>query len=202
MLKAPIRKRKPQKYFPKIGQVFGKMTLVEIIPPDEIHRYTRHKCRCKCGTEKYIEVSRLYSGRVISCGCLSKQRASLLGKRNRLRDGNSTENALLNKYKYAARKRGLPFSLSKEESHNLFLGNCFYCDTPPYRTVKYESCASEFTYNGIDRIDNSIGYTAANCVSCCTTCNKSKNSMSISNFLEWVEKVYIHSIKNKGEFKP
>ena len=49
--------------------------------------------------------------------------------------------------------------------------------------------------NGIDRIDNNIGYTNENSVPCCKTCNFAKNILSESQFYLWIKKIYEHNFK-------
>lgn len=53
----------------------------------------------------------------------------------------------------------------------------------------------EFKYNGVDRVDNSIGYTDDNCVSCCKICNNSKSALDLSEWKKWIEKVYLSQFK-------
>lgn len=48
----------------------------------------------------------------------------------------------------------------------------------------------DITDNGIDRVDNSKGYTSDNCVPCCWACNNAKKNNSSSEFLAWVDGVY------------
>lgn len=48
--------------------------------------------------------------------------------------------------------------------------------------------------NGIDRIDSEVGYTKENTVPCCKYCNTAKNTMSYNEFIEWIKRVYKHSI--------
>lgn len=45
----------------------------------------------------------------------------------------------------------------------------------------------DFKYNGLDRIDNSVGYTEDNCVPCCAVCNRAKNSMGYNEFIEYLD---------------
>jgi hypothetical protein len=47
-------------------------------------------------------------------------------------------------------------------------------------------------FNGIDRVDNTKGYTLENCVPCCTRCNLAKHTMSLTAFKEWVAEVFTH----------
>ena len=55
----------------KGNDVFGKLTLIEPVPPTK----SRHKmwlCRCECGNTKVVRQEALISGRTKSCGCLAK----------------------------------------------------------------------------------------------------------------------------------
>ena len=54
-----------------------------------------------------------------------------------------------------------------------------------------KECIKEepFKYNGIDRINNSKGYTIDNCVPCCFMCNYSKNNHSLSDWKAWLERL-------------
>jgi hypothetical protein len=47
----------------------------------------------------------------------------------------------------------------------------------------------DFVYNGIDRRENSIGYTLANCVSCCGPCNMMKKVLSYAEFIERCKRI-------------
>ena len=43
--------------------------------------------------------------------------------------------------------------------------------------------------NGIDRIDNNIGYTKENSVPCCEICNKAKRDMSYNDFINYLKRI-------------
>lgn len=86
-----------------------------------------------------------------------------------------------NTYKENARKRGIDFSLAYDEFFPLTQMNCTYCDSVP--TNKISRFNNEVTYQGIDRVDNSIGYTKSNSVPCCKFCNVAKNDSSVEDFL-------------------
>lgn len=58
--------------------------------------------------------------------------------------------------------------------------------------------AFDYTYNGIDRVNNDIGYIKNNCIPCCKICNRAKNSMSYDDFLNWI-KILVKN--NKGLIK-
>jgi hypothetical protein len=42
--------------------------------------------------------------------------------------------------------------------------------------------------NGIDRVDNSIGYIKSNSVTCCSQCNFAKNDISLYEWLSYLER--------------
>ncbi len=70
-------------------------------------------------------------------------------------------------YIYNAKKRKKSFKLSEEEFNSIVTSNCFYCGKPP----------KEGEYgNGIDRINNDLGYEISNCVPCCSPCNYLKGA--------------------------
>lgn len=72
----------------------------------------------------------------------------------------------------------------------LFTSKCFYCGCSPSRTRKIKRGYGEFTYNGIDRKNSSLGYTLDNCVPCCTFCNLTKSNTSFDDFILWIRTVY------------
>jgi hypothetical protein len=53
----------------------------------------------------------------------------------------------------------------------------------PYKTGIY-------TYNGVDRVNNKLGYTVGNCVSSCIVCNVAKNDSSLEDFKKWIIRVF------------
>lgn len=91
-----------------------------------------------------------------------------------------------------AKRRNIVWGLTKDQFIQLIKNNCTYCGTEP-TTTTYKHKDS-LTHNGIDRIDNTMGYTPENSVSCCTTCNYAKNSMSMEQFREWIKRIYAHLI--------
>lgn len=57
---------------------------------------------------------------------------------------------------------------------------CYYCG---YKHNEY--------LNGLDRVDNSIGYIDNNTVSCCIDCNMMKCTYNINVFINHIRKIYI-----------
>lgn len=91
---------------------------------------------------------------------------------------NSTLNGRYRYIKYHAKKKGLPFDITKEDYAELISQGCFYCSGK----------LSQSGY-GLDRQTNSLGYTKKNCVPCCKTCNVAKNEMDVQGFKEWLLRV-------------
>ena len=92
-----------------------------------------------------------------------------------------TTNYRYKSYVDNANRRGLEFNLSLDYVDELIHTDCVYCGS-------YDNP------NGIDRIDNSIGYISGNVQSCCWKCNQAKYTMSEGEFLEHIDKIYNHSI--------
>lgn len=141
--------------------------------------------KCECGNEKIIRARSVISGRSRSCGCLIK------ATRKHLPEGEASFNVLVYTYKTNAKKRNYEFSLTNEEFRSLTKQNCFYCGIPPGTAmVRKRTFFGNYTYNGIDRVDNTKGYLLDNCVTCCSVCNYSKLDRTHKEFVEWVAKVY------------
>jgi hypothetical protein len=84
-----------------------------------------------------------------------------------------------NYYLKRAQRDGRAFELSLDEFVGLYKADCFYCGIP-------ES-------NGVDRVNNDIGYVFSNCVPCCTMCNKMKISHPKDVFLNHIQKIAKHN---------
>lgn len=82
-------------------------------------------------------------------------------------------------YKRNASVRGHEWCLSFEEFLSFWKGTCFYCGDP-IETI------------GLDRLDNSLGYTKENVVPCCSKCNIAKHKMDLKEFVEHVRKIAKH----------
>lgn len=90
---------------------------------------------------------------------------------------------LYNTYKKRAENKNLPFEITKNEFTHMINSNCYYCDAPPRQ-------CSDSIRNGIDRINNEVGYITGNSVTCCTTCNMIKRNIRHDDFLRHIEKIY------------
>ncbi len=99
------------------------------------------------------------------------------------------------RYRGSAKAKGLPFELTEEEFQVLTSANCHYCGTTPRLEICFNNKPyTTYTFNGIDRKDNSSGYTAENSVSCCHACNSCKGARSYAEFLDLVTRIYTHRL--------
>lgn len=94
---------------------------------------------------------------------------------------------MLRKYKDGAERRGLVWELSDVKFDVLVTSPCAWCGAPPGNVQR--SSTGDFTYSGIDRLDNSIGSIWWNVVPCCWTCNNKKSDDPLEQWLAWLERI-------------
>jgi hypothetical protein len=78
-------------------------------------------------------------------------------------------------YKTGASTRKYGFEISDEQADALFRSACHYCGYQPFQR-----------FNGIDRVDNKLGYVAGNVVACCAWCNRAKGRFPVESFFRWL----------------
>lgn len=155
--------------------------------------------RCSCGIEKELKYSSYMThsrGGSKSCGCY---REDVKGN-PKLPAGEAAKRRVLYSYIQHARSRGFSFDLTREDFFELIGKDCHYCGSPPsktayangmtgkrHRRATYDGCS--YTYNGVDRMDSSLGYNSKNCVTCCSTCNFAKSDKSYLEFQEWINRL-------------
>jgi hypothetical protein len=83
-------------------------------------------------------------------------------------------------YKCSATKREKEFSISKNQFEELTGNDCYICGKKN----------SNFHKNGIDRVDNNIGYIYDNCRACCGDCNFMKGCSSCDTFIDKCKQIY------------
>lgn len=178
----------PKKCSLQLGDVFNFLTVIDY---DKSKK--KYICKCICGNETRAAIWNLKNGRNKSCGCKQEYyRAKRIAKTNFA----SLKNVIYKHYKYQAKRRNYNFELSKEQFLNIISKNCAYCGKEPdmsygkYGSGTSETDYSEFKYNGIDRVDNTKGYTLDNSVACCKICNNSKSTLTKDAWLSWLKEVY------------
>ena len=169
----------------KFGTKKGKLVVISDAPDKVSPNGDKHsmlKCKCECGDETIIQNAGFRKNKYLSCGKAKCKRQI------------SDEDMILNKvykdYKASAKKRSYNFELSKKQVKELIFENCCYCGCEPANTYKNsKENNTEYKYNGIDRVNNKIGYEINNVASCCGTCNKMKMMLSQDKFIEHLRKI-------------
>ena len=150
----------------------------------------RWLCVCACGTERAVSANTLREGTTLSCGCALKT------LRKESRSPNTIEKTIFRGYRTGALSRGHVFELTLKEVEKLLYSDCTYCGDSPndikyFNTKNNGKDATHFIFtNGIDRVDNTKGYTLENCVTCCKMCNQLKSNHTLETFFEKISKIY------------
>lgn len=166
-----------------VGQKWQRLTLIELIEGKVKHGQKRRgRFQCDCGNVIEAEVRSVVSGNTGSCGCKTVRGEFFARVDNRA----TRVSRVVSAYKAAAKRRGYAWELSDERAYELLTGNCFYCEAPPAIS---DAGTTTIPINGIDRIDNTLGYIEGNVVSCCDKCNWVKNNRSVLDIAEKIDKV-------------
>lgn len=150
-------------------------------------KYPVYEGICKqCNSKVLIPARYAQEGKIKSCGCI---KVKFTAEENKKQDiTNPAFNKLYQSYKKKAEDRKLVFDLSKDIFYNLTQENCYYCNKSPYQVFK--SRKRELLFNGVDRVNNSIGYDITNVVACCGKCNMMKWNLKQEDFLNQVVNIY------------
>jgi hypothetical protein len=185
------------------GQRFDRLEVESFAGTRGRDNYRLWNCRCDCGNPTVVATRDLRRGNVKSCGCLSREGTVASGV-NRLAVGESSLNQLYGNYRRSAASRGHLFELTKGEFYQLTSSPCFYCGTEPSQPGPcVAGTHGRYTYNGIDRVDNDLGYTVFNVRPCCKVCNYAKGVLTEAQFFAWAAKVYDRLwviLEERGQF--
>lgn len=185
-------------------KVGDKFYFLEVISPPFFETYPNGKkikkllCKCVCGKEKVFRydsfVCKNELDRAKSCGCKHTYRNNFNAQKRRKPE--SVYRYVYEQYKMGSKVRDIEFKLLRDDFDELIKKNCFYCGGKPPLKQPHRGNKTYVgvptLYNGIDRIDSSIGYEKENCVPCCTRCNYMKSDMDISSFTEHILKIANH----------
>lgn len=161
------------------GQRFTRLVVLCSAGRHNSHGERLWICQCDCGNTAEVSTNSLRSGNAHSCGCYHKIRTRALFS---FSADVIRVNRVFGNYRSSARKKSHSFELSKEEVARLMDAKCHYCGESPSNSYSVPSHTIT-VYQGIDRVDNSKGYTIDNVVPCCIVCNKMKKAMGRSEFL-------------------
>lgn len=186
-----------KKYFIDLtGQKFNNLTLTTYLGKDN-SKNNVYRATCDCGGSIIVQGSDAKTGKIQSCGCkyFTKQVATA-----KARGLEGLYKQLFAGYKGAPR-RGYSFNLDYEWFKLEIVKNCHYCNSVPQNTKVHKQSYGDLIllYNGLDRVNNDIGYEPENCVPCCRSCNIAKHTYSAGHFKEMVTNIYNHYVKPKED---
>lgn len=161
------------------GQKFGDWTVGGW---KQNPKNTYWECTCVCGKIKWVLACNLVQGKSTSCGCSRK------GKLMTRATGTAFKE-LIRGYRRRATKNNMNFNFTDEEFREITQKDCYYCGLSA-KDSNIFNYRGIYQYNGIDRINSSIGYEKDNCVPCCWNCNKMKSDLTSEDFIKQIEKVY------------
>lgn len=175
--------RKTAERFNYEGKKVHHLTGIKML--DEI-KFQSHNWlwMCDCGNTTEAFSRDVCIGTRKSCGCVPVNRKTTF-----VEYGLAAFNALFRRYKREARIRGYAFELEKEDVAYLTKQNCHYCGKPPSTVSKTKNDTGDYIYNGLDRVDNKLGYYIDNVVPCCRECNYSKRDRGYFQFVDWAHKI-------------
>jgi hypothetical protein len=161
---------------------------------------TIHQICCSCGKdyEKFMTLHNKPSTKCKECNIKQSLQDSKRQDRNRNYKNENLQHldTYYKRYINNALKRKYTFEIQFEDFKELVKSPCYYCNY-----------YLETEINGIDRVDNSKGYTKENSAACCSICNRiksvyhpkffiekcqliSKNKIIDNHYLEWNEYYY------------
>lgn len=169
------------------GMKFGIMTVIRLAGRDYTAKNrSKWLVECACGTIREVRQDALKAAK--SCGCIVREK----NISRALPDNMSVKRNYYKQVQGSAIKRNLLFSLTFEQCLEISTSNCKYCNCPPRNICRLRTGGvSVFTRNGIDRIDNNVGYIITNCVPCCYICNRAKSSMEYSEWMEYLDRICV-----------
>ena len=145
-------------------------------------RNEEHLRLCSYCGEKYIQSRYACNTKYCSTECresMKKEYGKLKRAKALIKKQNGTASIICKdvilaekyiKYKNGATKRNYEFNLSRTEFDSFYQKRCYYC-------------GDVISIIGIDRFDNTKGYSIENCVPCCTICNWMKLNKTESFFI-------------------
>lgn len=177
-----------------IGKTFNKIKVLSFSHVEKHRRFYNIKC-LRCNNLSYMRSDRFTGTQKLSTCKKCRQDNAILTSKKRA-STNTVYTSLYAHCKKGALTRDLIFLISLDDFKKLIVENCFYCGSEPCvsnTSKRYNKTKNEIKHNGIDRVDNNIGYILDNCVACCKTCNFMKKDHSTFDFLNHIKKIYVYN---------
>jgi hypothetical protein len=178
------------------GQRFGRLTVIRRAKCVSRDRIVWWECVCDCDPTRIrsIRGTTLRNSVSTSCGCYTRERA-LEANTKYPTLKKAAVAYFYQRYKRDAKKRSLPFELSLSDFELIIHQACVYCGTTAttvFVDLKRDGHADGYyrmRANGVDRYDNAQGYSLANSVPCCGTCNIAKSARTAQDYVDHCKRV-------------
>lgn len=169
------------------GQTYHKLVFIKPVEKSSNGK-TIWELKCDCGKIVKSRYDHVVRGQTRSCCCFRKQQSE---KRRKYDPIISSAREVYNR-SYS------DMDCDFETFYKLSQQNCYYCDSQPTlifnvgrrRSSNNQLKYGNFVYNGLDRLNNSIGHSIGNIVPCCWTCNYMKRTLTVEEFLTHISKIY------------
>lgn len=178
----------------RAGKRYGKLTVIKYTGKSaDKERGLIWELVCDCGNIIEANSFALTIGHKKSCGCLIKD----IGVSSRKLKGEVGLRRVYNGIKGRAKNKSLDFDISLDKFKQLTSANCYYCNSEPSSISKYGDSTpiyaeaienGKYIYNGLDRINNDLGYTLDNVLTCCASCNMLRgDNMTVQETVEVIK---------------
>lgn len=180
----------------QIGQQVGDFTISSYVSGEGHFILT---CRCgntSKGSHDHVtrKIANLLSEGYSACQKCTFEYQNSLKEEREANDKIYTYKDVYREYVKKSKVRDIDFSLSLEDAAELFTKPCFYCGNSP-NNCRVRQSGTQVFYQGLDRVNNEIGYQKDNIVPCCKYCNSFKMERSQDEFFKHVEKIYFNKVQ-------
>lgn len=180
------------KYFIEANKKYGEYTTIEEVVYTNPSGTTEKRWKCQKDNGDIHFIRGRILGQKVDMLSIKAEQNEILEKNNLHQIG--LRNRYYSEYKDNAKKRNYPFNISFEEFNTMIIQDCYYCGSEPSISEGLNKRRDKnqplLKTNGVDRIDSNIGYEIDNCVTCCSMCNKMKNTYTTEEFLNHIYKIH------------
>lgn len=155
-----VRRRQYKQIKPMLGNRYGSLKVVALIPLSDAGKKEKAKwlCKCDCGGQTVVSGTHLRSDATISCGCAVRR----IGKG--WKGCGDIGSSLWSSYAWKAKNRDLEFSVSLAYGWQVYLdqaGQCAISGLPINFSVGTKKSRLNRTAS-LDRINGELGYVIGN----------------------------------------
>lgn len=187
------KKRGPAKDL--TGQAYNQLTFLRPTEERKSGGKIVWELQCTCGNVHKAVAYAVISGETVSCGCWKKEFDKTMGERMAPKVRKHDPHISSARARWMSCYRDCEWELF----YRLSQMDCHYCGRSPHRTCnishKKKGISEEqiskgvFTYNGLDRLDSSLGHIEGNVVPCCWDCNHMKGRRTVEEFVAHIKRI-------------